>query len=136
MLKAMVLVAIPLFIAGYSRAEEKVIVTKHDCHRLVAHSPGSDVEFRPGVDVRGKPVVPADVAGSPSLALPEAITIAIGIELDERMGLGAGGRYKGTAPIGQVSVTGNRVYFNGQLLADRDQSAIASACRDAYGRKR
>ncbi len=124
------LIAIPLFVAGTSLAGETVTVTKESCQRLVVHTASADAEFRPGVDVAGRPVAPADLSGSPSIALPEQIAITIAIELDERIGLGQGGRYKGTMPIGEVTVRDGRVYFDGQLLADRNQAAIAAACRD------
>ena len=42
-------------------------ITKSDCIRIVEHHPSAEVAYQPGVDVRGKKVVPADVEASPDL---------------------------------------------------------------------
>jgi hypothetical protein len=136
MLKALVPIAIPLLLAGPSLAGETVTVTKESCQRLVVHTPGADTEYLPGADVQGRPVAPADLPGSPAISAPTSFAIAIGIELDERLGLGQGGRYKGTMPVGAVTVVEGRVYFEGELLADRDQAAIAAGCRERFGNGR
>ena len=69
--------------------------------------------------------------GSP-IKLPKEITIDIGIDLEEKYGLGAGGDYTGTANIGKVKVKIGRVTFNGQPLGNREQQAITAACRESY----
>lgn len=132
--QAMALIAVPLLLARPVLAAEMVTVGKDDCHRIVIHRPDPNVEYRPGVDVSGRAVAPADLPDSATIATPKTITIGIAIELDERLGLGKDGRYKGTAPIGVVTVTEGRLYYDGQLLADRDQAAIAAACREMLER--
>jgi len=109
-------------------------VSRKDCKRLLRHEPRADVEYKPGVDVRGKPVAPADVPGSPAIKLLKTINIPIGIDLEKKYGLGAGGQYTGEATIGTISVRKGRVYWNNQLLGDAEQARIARACRQAYGR--
>jgi len=109
-------------------------VSRKDCRRLLRHEPRADVEYKAGVDVRGKPVAPADVPGSLAIKLPKTINIPIGIDLEEKYGLGAGGKYTGEATIGTISVRKRRVYWNKQLLGDAEQARIAEACRKAYGR--
>jgi hypothetical protein len=37
-----------------------ITISKPDCSRLISHTPAPDVAYKPGVDVRGKPVVSAD----------------------------------------------------------------------------
>ncbi|RMD62947.1 MAG: hypothetical protein D6826_06185, partial [Alphaproteobacteria bacterium] len=64
-------------------------LTKSDCARLVKHVPAPDVAYRPGVDVRGRPVTPADVDGGVSIAVPETIEIPIKVDLQDRFGLPA-----------------------------------------------
>jgi len=116
-------------------ADDSVVeVSRKDCKRLLRHEPRADVEYKPGVDVRGAPVAPADVPGSPVIKLPKTIDIPIGIDLEEKYGLGAGGKYTGEATIGTVSVRKGRVYWNGKLLGDAEQARIAEACRRTYGR--
>lgn len=37
-----------------------ITITKTDCSRLIQHQASADVAYKPGVDVRGKPVASAD----------------------------------------------------------------------------
>lgn len=138
MRRTMIIVLCCTFVApgvgGVAAGGTVLEVSREDCRRLLRHEPRADVEYKPGVDVRGKPVAPADVPGSPAIELPKTITIPIGIDLEERYGLGAGGRYTGEATIGTVSVRKGRVYWNKQLLGDAEQARIAEACRRTYGR--
>ena len=87
---------------------------------------------KPGVDVRGRRVVPADRGGGSPIKLPKEITIDIGIDLEEKYGLGAGGDYTGTAKVGKVTVKNGQVTFNGQPLGNQEQQAITAACRNSY----
>ena len=117
-------------------ALSQVSVSKTDCQKLVRHTPAPDVAYKPGVDVYGRKVAPADVGGPSPIQLPKAITIDIGIDLAEKYGLGAGGKYTGEGSVGKVTVRGGRVYWNGQPLDPGGQAAIADACRRIYGRGR
>ncbi|MDO8606289.1 MAG: hypothetical protein Q7R40_07125 [Phaeospirillum sp.] len=60
-----------------------ITITKTDCSRLIQHQPAPDVAYKPGVDVRGKPVASADA--DPSRAefarkvLPEVLEFPITI---------------------------------------------------------
>ena len=49
----------------------KVRITKRDCRRLVRHYASADVAYKPGVDVRGNPVVDADVNDGFAVPLPD-----------------------------------------------------------------
>ena len=114
---------------------EKLAVTKNDCNAVVAHVADAGVEYKPGVDVRGRPVVPADVGGSTQLNLPDEISIDIGIDLEEKYGLGSSGKYTGEGVIGKVTVKDGKAYFGKQPLDNAEQNAIAAACNEVYGKK-
>ncbi|OAN50828.1 hypothetical protein A6A04_17155 [Paramagnetospirillum marisnigri] len=56
-------------VAGSAWAQQKatsssgpmvITITKTDCSRLIQHQPSADVAYKPGVDVRGRPVASAD----------------------------------------------------------------------------
>ena len=111
-----------------------VKVSRSECNRIVKHQSGA--EYKPGVDTRGKKVKEADLPGGSPIKLPETISIDIGIDLDKKYGLGSGGKYTGEGVIGKVTVKGDKVFFNGQPLDQRDQAAIAEACKKTYGTKR
>lgn len=113
-----------------------VQITREDCGRLVRHLPAADVEYKPGVDVRGRKVAPADLGGGSQWKVPEAITIDIGIDLEEKYGLGAGGKYTGEAVIAEVEVNSRTgaVTIDGKRLDDPLEAAIARACEEVYGK--
>lgn len=109
---------------------ETITISRTDCLEIVKHVPAPDVAYQPGVDVRGKPVVPADVGGSPAIKVPENFTIDITVKLDERFGMPATpDLYKPEANIGVVTVEGDKAYFNGQPLATESINELAEICR-------
>ncbi len=119
-----------LMAASASAADPWLVrIDRGDCLRLSAHRPAADVEYRPGVDVRGRPVAAADIGGGSQLATGP-ITIPIEIDLAHRHGVAAG-RYTANAEVGTVTLRGRQVLFNGQPMSDFDQSLVAQACHAA-----
>jgi hypothetical protein len=113
----------------------KLSVGRAECRALVKHVADKGVAYQPGVDVRGKKVAPADVGGGSSWKVPDSITIDIGIDIAEKYGIGAGGKFTGEAVIAKVTVdtrTG-AVLLDGKPAGDAEQTSIARACREAYG---
>lgn len=117
--------------SGASLASDAPVVriARGDCMQLTAHRPDDDVAYRPGIDVRGRPVAPADLGGGGRLAVGD-IAIPIEIPLARRYGVAAG-RYAATAEVGTVTLRGDEVLFNGRPMSDVDQALIAQACRAA-----
>ena len=109
----------------------RVILEARDCRQLVTrHRPSLDTAYQEGVDVRGNPVAPADLASSPRLQLPEVIVIDILIPLETFLGEGTPPRIgRSEVRLGEVRVEGERLSFNGQPLGDPAAAAIAAACR-------
>ena len=120
--------------------------------RLVQHRPADDVTYKPGVDVRGKPVVPADLNSSGGITLPEEIHIQIGIDLADRLARRRAGTppapmpglpgppsaepvtrpvlpFEGKGHLGVLSVKGNDVFWNGERIAPQEELLLAEACR-------
>lgn len=124
---------VPLPAAG---EDATVKIAREDCGRLVRHRPAADAEYKPGVDVRGRKVVPADLGGGAQWKVPDVITIDIGIDLEEKYGLGAGGKYTGEAVVAEVEVNSRtgEVTIDGKPLEDPLEAAIAAACEEAYGK--
>lgn len=109
---------------------EQVTVGRLDCLKLVKHVPAPDVAYRPGVDVRGKPVVPADPEGVGKIVPPENFTIDITVRIDKRFGVPPTAElYRPEARIGAVTVEGDKAYFNGQPLATESVNELAEVCR-------
>jgi hypothetical protein len=114
------------------RAAGKLTVSEKDCAAIARHAPAADVAFKPGIDTWGRQVAPADLGGGSPIKPPREITIEIGIDMEEKYGLGAGGDYTATANVGKVNVKDGQVTFNGQPLGNRQQRAVSRACRDTY----
>ncbi len=113
----------------------KVKVSKRVCKRLTRYAPADGGAYTPGLDVRGKKVAGANVAGSSPIKLPKDISFDYGIDMDQKYGLGSSGASTGTANIGKVTVRGNKVYWNGEPMDGGDTTAIAAECRRVYGKK-
>ncbi|MCH9011461.1 MAG: hypothetical protein IIA68_00175 [Proteobacteria bacterium] len=108
-----------------------VAITRADCARLVAHVPAPDVAYRPGVDVYGREVAPADLGGAPRIELPETILIDIEIDLQARFGIPADPtQYDPDAEVGEVAYRDGRFTFNGQPLQDQAQAELAARCQE------
>ncbi len=127
----------PLAITGV--AITTVAITSADCARLVKHVPSPDVAYRPGVDVYGREVAPADLGGAPRIELPETILIDIEVDLLERFGIpdnpapvdaDVPALFDADAELGWVVYKDGRFTFNGQPLQDEAQAELAARCQE------
>jgi hypothetical protein len=116
----------------------RIVLEARDCRRLVIrHRPSPDTAYEPGVDARGRPVVPADLLGGTELGLPEVIVIDVLIPLSEFLGEHAPPRIgHSEVRVGEVRVEGERLSFNGQPLGDPAGAAIAAECRRILAQRR
>ena len=118
-------------LAWAAPASAEIAISREDCERLVRHEPAPDVAYRPGVDVHGRPVVPADLGGGSAIELPDVIYIPIEVLIQDKYGIPANSvLYDATALVGVVSVRGNEVYFEDTPLTDPEIAALEEACRD------
>lgn len=120
--------------------ENEVKISKRDCQRLVRDRSAADVEYKPGVDIHGHKVAPANVGGTtPKLKLPNELTIDIGVDLEKHLGVGDDSeKFSGNVSIGKVKFdhrTG-RVTFNGQSIDNSHTNAFALQCRELLTRGR
>lgn len=112
--------------------EAYLALSENDCARLARHYPADDVAYRPGRDVRGKPVVPADLNAGNGLILPDAVIIPIEVDLFERYGIPANSvNFMGDVFIGEVvvDVASGRGTFNGQPLQSTAEAELAARCQ-------
>jgi len=106
-------------------------IDRSDCERLIPHVPAADVAYAPGVDVRGRPVVPADLGGAAAPPFPELFDIPIEVVLAERSARpNRSGRYEGRLEIGRVIVDAEgRAWLDGRQLIDDARSNLEAVCR-------
>ncbi len=133
---------------GMAAHAETLALSSADCKKPVQHVPADDATYKPGVDVRGKPVVPADLGGGSNLKIPEEIHIQIGIDLADRLARREARRtpspagvpgptsparkvlpFEGKAAIGTLTIKGNDAFWDGERIAPQDELALAEACR-------
>ncbi|WP_413204079.1 hypothetical protein [Rhodospirillum sp. A1_3_36] len=115
-------------------AAKSVTVWAEDCRRLTAHHPRPDVAYRSGVDVHGKPVVPADLEDRSAWTegLKKGFTMTLAIDPYDRMGRAApNGLADSSVPIGKLSydIGTGRMELDGRPLTDPQQAALSEACR-------
>ena len=107
-----------------------IIVSHNDCDYITAHRPAPDVAYRPGVDVHGKPVVPADLPGNPN-AVPPQIEIYVKVP-PASLPPGVRAQLQNSdvyASRVSVDLLSNRVLVNGEPLQDPALQAIAQECQ-------
>jgi hypothetical protein len=115
-----------------SAAAETLIISGADCRWLTRHIPDASVAYQPGRDSAGRSVVPADLAGTPEIVLPETITIELESRLARLIGIPPlASALSANAQIGQIRVapeTG-RAYFENQPLQDEATAELVAVCR-------
>ena len=117
--------------------DQQLYVTRQDCKQLVAHHPDPGVDYKPGVDIHGKYVAPADLPGQPDFKLPDKI------QFDLRINPLAYAPQQGNAPAGAFSNTGTNIghvevdllsgqaKLNGNSLDGEQTRIVTEACRKA-----
>jgi hypothetical protein len=112
-----------------------ITVTATDCQRLVRYQPSADVAYKPGVDVNGKPVAPADLPGSVTLKTPTEVTFDVTYDLLSNYGVSSDSVLapRGEAVVGTVKydMLSGALTFNGERLDDAETAALSELCKAA-----
>lgn len=109
---------------------QTVTITGVDCSKLVRHQPAPDVAYKPGVDVKGRKVAPADLNDAPQIKVPETITFDAAVDL-RRFGIpNTSPLFQPHVGVGRVDVQPDgRVFFNGQRLGNPELAALEELCQ-------
>lgn len=110
--------------------ERRVVITAQDCSRLVEHKPAPDVAYRPGIDVRGRSVAPADLPGSRIDVQPPK---EIEFEVSFNPLKGGAARFgETTLGVGRLryDLAKGEITLNGQPLSDPELAEIARKCQN------
>lgn len=130
MRNTLIIVSITLFsaVSAPVHAQTTVRITEADCSQLVTHVASSDVNYRPGVDVNGNAVAPADLNAQPQISVPDVISIPVTIDLATDLGIDT--PFLARPTVGEVQITRDgRVSFNGQPIGDSAQHELAERCQ-------
>lgn len=132
------IVALMAFPVSAQQEPEKTVksvthmsVNLEDCRRLVKYQAPPDVNYKPGVDVRGKAVTPADLPTFGAISAPDEIVIDFGLDLAGRYGFGAATLFDATAGIATIEydLESGALTFNGKPLLNEDERAVEAACK-------
>ncbi len=121
------------------QAEEIIVeATKEDCQRIEKHVARNDVNYKPGVDVRGRPVKPADLNSTPLIDLDE-IVIDLSLPIKELFSEGKPIRddlATAEVKVGTIryNMKSGKFFFNDRELADPALNAIAVECNKRYSK--
>lgn len=104
----LILMSVPRF----AYAQENKIAP--ECRSLTAHKADVGVDYKPGVDVKGRPVVPADINAA-VIDVPDMMVVPLSIDLAKRLPSASakGVDMAGTAGFLEVWKNG-RITYNGQ----------------------
>lgn len=112
-------------------ARDRPVVDLSLCQRLTRHVPAADVEYRPGVDVHGRAVAPADLPGSAGAQPPIPIDLPLSVDLARRMGVALPSVPFLPDDVTAVwlTVVGDRLYLNGQPIDPGAEERLYLYCR-------
>ena len=111
-----------------SASETNVIISKKDCGQLIHHQIYSDIDFEPGVDVRGKKVKSVEYFRDERLTLPKKLSFKLNLDIAKRYGLDVYDLAV-VMPTGSINLKGRTIYFNGRKLNAEDSLAITTKCQ-------
>ncbi len=99
---------------------EETTVDVQLCRVMISHTPRDDVTFKPGVDVNGKAVAPADLQTSQDYNfLKQVQDIPLTVDLAKRLSIDTTGLEMKTAlPPLQMRPDG-RIFWNGQDITQQ-----------------
>ena len=115
----------------YSAGAQTVTVSEADCARFTAHAPSNGVAYKPGVDVHGNKVVPADLGGSVTISAPKSFEIPITMDLQKRLGIPVSPSQFQTQnfTVGVVKWENGRATFNGEPLQNEEAAKLSALCQ-------
>ncbi len=118
-------------------AEKKAWITVESCRILTEHIPADDVSYKGGVDVRGKPVKPADLTPTTDFGLKDRISFLLILDVakESRPGHRPPGQFtdypglEGRISLGQILIRDGKVTLDGKPLAARNRQALTEFCQ-------
>lgn len=102
------------------------------CERYMAEYRKKSADYVPGVDVKGRPVVPADLppeqTGSIDI-LPEKIEFSLTVDAAQYLGVVPTPGVEMAGKIGTITLEGDKVSYNGQPLNQTAEERLFEICK-------
>jgi hypothetical protein len=101
------------------------------CRQLVEAPDDGTVAYRPGVDVQGRAVVPAEGPGGESYDwLPDPLRIELSVPLAKKLGLGDDAtNYEADGLLGTLTLRDGQAYLDGKPITNSLLPEVQAACR-------
>jgi hypothetical protein len=117
-------------------AADRMRISRADCQKLVQYRPDPGVAYKPGVDVHGNPVAPADLPGSAS-RVPIPKQVEFDISFNPLKGAMRRRFNQTELHVGTVryDLGTGEVTFNGVPLTNAQKDEVAYRCRQALHRR-
>lgn len=97
------------------------------CRRAVEYQKPAGVDYEPGVDASGKPVVEADLNKSP-VQMPDVVRIPVTIDLAQYLGLPSTTAKENYAVLGELSYENGAFTYNGEPLDGKASESLRKLC--------
>ncbi|MBI1216425.1 MAG: hypothetical protein GC185_11495 [Alphaproteobacteria bacterium] len=121
------LFSLPAFAADKEQAAKTPEIDPAFCSRMVTYQEPPGVEYQPGVDVHGNPVVEPDLNPSP-IKMPDTVTFDLTVDTAQYLGLTAPAGLEGKMKIGTIAMKDGHVTFNGQPLEGQAEATLRNIC--------
>ena len=118
-------------------AETIAYVSVDSCRILTRHIPTDDVVYKPGVDVRGRPVRPANLSPAPDLGLKDKISfhLILDVAKEARSNVSSQEQFRdhpgleGRLSLGRVEIKEGKVTLDGKPLVSQHQIELTEFCK-------
>ncbi|MFC4350762.1 hypothetical protein ACFOW6_04305 [Fodinicurvata halophila] len=102
-------------------------ITRQDCRLLQPYEAeaGQDPAYKPGEDVDGNPVAPADLNGGTGFRIPDSFSFPLEVTPFPDSAFSSSAIRLGRIRVG----SDGRVFWNGKSLSERDRYLVAQECR-------
>ena len=84
-------------------------------------------EYTPGVDVKGKPVAPADLDAA-MIAMPEKFSFDVSVEVAQAVGVPVPQGSQTLTSVGTITFDKGILTFNGQPLTVENEANLKALC--------
>ena len=111
-----------------SASETNVIISKKDFGQLIHQQYYRDIDFEPGVDIRGKKVKRVEYFRDERLNLPKEFSFKLNLDIAKIYGLDANG-LSAVRALGRIKLKGRTIYLNDRKLNAKDSLAITTKCQ-------
>ncbi|PCI32337.1 MAG: hypothetical protein COB54_07505 [Alphaproteobacteria bacterium] len=126
-----------LLIVSSVSAAETLYVSVDSCRILTRHIPTDDVSYKPGVDVRGRPVAPADLSPALDLGLKDKISFQLILDVAKESRRSADTQQQfqdhpgleGRINLGRIEIKQGQVTLDGKPLASQHQIELTEFCK-------